>query len=98
LLASLLAEALLKASSLSKESIDSVDQARQNGSSTALVVITWRTPSSGMLCRVALVTTDVSQELSDSIIRITRIVEIRTTLAVTSNRLTLRRNTKWLDC
>jgi hypothetical protein len=49
---------------------------------------------SGMLRRVALVKTDVSEELSASFIRVTRIGELRTTLAVTSNRLTLRRNTK----
>jgi hypothetical protein len=42
--------------------------------------------SSGMLRRVALVRTDVSEELSTSIIRVTRISELRTTLAVTSNR------------
>jgi hypothetical protein len=36
----------------------------------------------GMLCRVALVKTDVSEELSVSIIRVTRIGELRTTLAV----------------
>jgi hypothetical protein len=43
---------------------------------------------SGMLRRVALVRTDVSEELSDSFIRVTRIGELGTTLAVTSNRLT----------
>jgi hypothetical protein len=42
--------------------------------------------SSGMLRRVALVRTDVSEELSASIIRVTRIGELGTTLAVTSNR------------
>jgi hypothetical protein len=42
--------------------------------------------SSGMLRRVALVRTDVSEELSVSFIRVTRIGELRTTLAVTSNR------------
>jgi hypothetical protein len=47
-------------------------------------------PSSGMLRRVALVRTDVSEELSASIIRVTRISELGTTLAVTSNRRTLR--------
>jgi hypothetical protein len=47
----------------------------------------------GMLRRVALVRTDVSVELSTSI-RVTRIGELGTTLAVTSNRHTLRRNTK----
>jgi hypothetical protein len=45
---------------------------------------------------VALVRTDVSEELSASIIRVTRIGELGTTLAVTSNRRTLRRNTKLL--
>jgi hypothetical protein len=51
--------------------------------------------SSGMLHRVALVRTDVSEELSASFIRVTRIGELGTTLAVTSNRRTLRRNTKY---
>jgi hypothetical protein len=41
--------------------------------------------SSGMLRRVALVRTDVSEELSVSIIRVTRIGKLGTTLAVTSN-------------
>jgi hypothetical protein len=41
--------------------------------------------SSGMLRRVALVRADVSEELSASIIRVTRIGELRTTLAVTSS-------------
>jgi hypothetical protein len=50
--------------------------------------------SPGMLRHVALVRTDVSEELSASIIRVTRIGELVTTLAVTSNRRTLRRNTK----
>jgi hypothetical protein len=39
---------------------------------------------SGMLRRVALVRTDVSEELSASFIRVARIVELETTLAVTS--------------
>jgi hypothetical protein len=43
-----------------------------------------------MLRHVALVRTDVSEELSASI-RVTRIGEPETTLAVTSNRRTLRR-------
>jgi hypothetical protein len=44
--------------------------------------------SSGMLRRVALVRTDISEELSASIIRVTRIAELGTTLALTSNRRT----------
>jgi hypothetical protein len=43
-----------------------------------------------MLRRVALVRTDVSEERSASFIRVTRIGERVTTLAVTSNRHTLR--------
>jgi hypothetical protein len=54
----------------------------------------WRMASSGMLRHVALVRTDVSEELSASIMRVTRISELGA-LAVTSNRRTLRRNTKW---
>jgi hypothetical protein len=38
--------------------------------------------SSGMLWRVALVRTDVSEELSASFIRVTRIDELGTTLGV----------------
>jgi hypothetical protein len=45
--------------------------------------------SSGMLRRVALVRTDVSVERSASFIRVTIIGELRTTLAVTSNRRTV---------
>jgi hypothetical protein len=45
-----------------------------------------------MLRRVALVRTDVSNELSAFYIRVTRIVEVGTTLVATSNRRTLRRN------
>jgi hypothetical protein len=45
-----------------------------------------------MLSRVALVRTDVSEELSASFIRVTRIDELGTTLAATSNGRTLRRN------
>jgi hypothetical protein len=50
-------------------------------------------PSSGMLRSVALVGTEVSEEHSASIIRWIRIGELGITLAVTSNRITLRRNT-----
>jgi hypothetical protein len=49
--------------------------------------------SSEMLRRVALVRTDVSEELSASIIRVTRTDELGTTLAVANNRRTMRRNT-----
>jgi hypothetical protein len=45
-----------------------------------------RIASSGMLRRVALVRTDVSEELSSSFISVKRIGELGTTLAVTSNR------------
>jgi hypothetical protein len=48
--------------------------------------------SFGMLRRVALVRTDVSEELSASFISVTRIGELGTMLAVTTNRCTLRRN------
>jgi hypothetical protein len=41
--------------------------------------------SSEMLRRVAVVRTDVSEELSASIIRVTRIGELGRALAVTSN-------------
>jgi hypothetical protein len=51
-----------------------------------------RVMSSGMLRRVALVRTDVLEELSASFIRVTRIGEVGTSLTVTSNRRTLRRN------
>jgi hypothetical protein len=47
-----------------------------------------------MLRRVALVRTDVSEKFSASFIRVTRIGELGTTLAVTSNRRTLQRSTK----
>jgi hypothetical protein len=42
-----------------------------------------------MLPRVAIVRTDVSEELSASFIRVTKIGELGTTLAVTNNRRTL---------
>jgi hypothetical protein len=46
----------------------------------------WRMASSRMLRRVALVRTDVSEELRASFIMVTRISELGTTLSVTSNR------------
>jgi hypothetical protein len=52
--------------------------------------------SSGMLRRVNLLRTDVSEELSVSIIMVVGIGELGTTLAVTTNRSTLVRNTKFL--
>jgi hypothetical protein len=45
--------------------------------------------SSGTLRRVALIRTDVSEELSASIIRVTRMGELGT-LAVTSSQCTLQ--------
>jgi hypothetical protein len=54
----------------------------------------WRMVSCGTLRRVALVRTDVLEELSASFIRVTRIGELGSILAVTSNRRTLWRNTK----
>jgi hypothetical protein len=53
-----------------------------------------RMPSSGMLRHVALVRTDVSEELGTSTIRMTKIGELGATLAITSNRRMLQRNTK----
>jgi hypothetical protein len=50
--------------------------------------------SSGMLHRVALVRTDVSEEPSAFFIRVTKIGELGTTQAATSNQRTLQRNTK----
>jgi hypothetical protein len=47
----------------------------------------------GMLHCVALVRTDVSEELSSSFISVTSIGELETTLAVTANRRSVRR---WL--
>jgi hypothetical protein len=52
----------------------------------------WRMASYGMLRHVTLVRTDFSEELSASFIRMT-IGERGTTIAVTSNRRKLRRNT-----
>jgi hypothetical protein len=49
--------------------------------------------SSGTLRRLSLIRTDVLEEFSASFIRVARIDELGTTLAVTSNRRMLRRNT-----
>jgi hypothetical protein len=46
--------------------------------------------SSGMLRRVTRVRTDVSEDLSASFVRVTRICELGTTPALTSNGRTLR--------
>jgi DNA-binding TFAR19-related protein (PDSD5 family) len=51
-------------------------------------------PYSRILRRVALVRTDVSEELRASLITVATIGELGTMLAVTSNRRTLQRNTK----
>jgi hypothetical protein len=48
------------------------------------------------VARVALVRTDVSEELSATFIRVTRIGELGTTLAVTSNRRTQASTQAWL--
>jgi hypothetical protein len=48
-------------------------------------------PSTGMLRSVVLVRNDVSGERIISIIMVTRIGDLRTTLAVTSNRRTLKK-------
>jgi hypothetical protein len=50
-----------------------------------------RMASSGMLRLVDLVRTDVSEELSSSFIRVTRIGELGTTLAVASNGISSQR-------
>jgi hypothetical protein len=47
------------------------------------LMIWWRMPSSGMLRRVDLVRTGVSQELSVSFIRVTGVGELGTTLILT---------------
>jgi hypothetical protein len=49
-----------------------------------------------MLRRAAHARTDVSEEPSATFIRVTRIGELGTTLAVTSNRRTLQGNGMWV--
>jgi hypothetical protein len=48
-------------------------------------VIVLRMPSSEILCRVALLRTDVSEEDITSIMRVRRFGELETTLAVNGN-------------
>jgi hypothetical protein len=55
-------------------------------------------PSFGVLRRVALVRTDVSEERIASSIRVKAIGELGTSLAVTSNGSTLRGNTIFAAC
>jgi hypothetical protein len=50
------------------------------------IQISWRMSFSGMLRRMTLVRTDVSEEYSASVIRVVKIGELETTFAVTSNR------------
>jgi hypothetical protein len=50
-----------------------------------------------MLRRVALIRTDVSEEPSASFIRVTRIGELETTQAATSNRRTQRASFSFTD-
>jgi hypothetical protein len=47
-----------------------------------------------MLRRMSLERTDISEELNAFFISVTKVGELGTALAVTSNRRTLRRNTK----
>jgi hypothetical protein len=49
-----------------------------------------------MLCRVTLVRTNISEELGAPFISVTRIGELGTTLALTSNQRTLQRSMHWL--
>jgi hypothetical protein len=49
-----------------------------------------RMPFSGMLRRVALIRTDISEDCIDFIIRVKRMSELGITLVVTSNRSTLQ--------
>jgi hypothetical protein len=51
--------------------------------------------SSWILRGVTIVRTDISEERSASLIQVTRIGELRTTLAVTSNRRTMPNEDVW---
>jgi hypothetical protein len=51
-------------------------------------------PASVMLRRVVLVSIYVSEELIASIIKVRKICELGTTLAVTNNRITLPRSAR----
>jgi hypothetical protein len=53
------------------------------------MVLAMKNVSSGMLHCEALVIIDILEELSTSFIRVTRIGELGTTLAIISNRRTL---------
>jgi hypothetical protein len=55
--------------------------------------VSWKQRHSGMLGRVAIVRTDVSERRTASVMRVIRIGELGTTLAVTSNRSSL-----FLEC
>jgi hypothetical protein len=61
-------------------------------SGVAMESLLIRIVSSAILRRVALVRADVSEELSISFMNVTRIGELGTTLAASSNPRTLRRN------
>jgi hypothetical protein len=58
-----------------------------------LFVFTVVTIKNGVFCDVALVGADVSEACIASIIRATKLGELGTMLALTSNRIMLRRNT-----
>jgi hypothetical protein len=58
---------------------------RSKESNSVKQVLNMKNVSSGMLRRVALARTDVSEERSASFIKVTRIGELGTTLAVTSS-------------
>jgi hypothetical protein len=61
-------------------------------SNSEISVECWRTPSLAMWHRVAVVRFNLSEERIASITRVTKIGKLRTKLAITGNRSTLRRN------